>query len=491
MSIVNCQLKKRGDLLMKTAQSRTLFTTTMIFLLALLVLGGALQFLLEDYLTESTFRRLDRDSQVLTHLVSAYHADPSMDSSQFLINLDLTARASGIDVLICDRSGRIILSSDPEGLLNQQGLGLSRSYLDQLAASGYAHYTGKLQGIYNQSRHISARAVQVAGIDAPVAFVLASAPVEETRQVLEQISNIFATGAIAVMVISVLAMSIFSRQQSFPLQEMARKARAFGHGDLDARVKITGHESREVEELAIAFNNMASSLQKSEYSRQEFVANVSHELKTPMTTIGGYIDGILDGTIPPERQRHYMQIVSDETKRLSRLVRSMLDISQLQSEGGIPPEKMSRFDVCECAGQMLITFEQKIMSKNLQVDVDFPECPGYTVAQQDYISQVIYNLLDNAVKFCPQEGILSLKIRESSSKIYISVGNTGEVIPPEELSLLFDRFHKIDKSRGQNRDGWGLGLYIVKTIVGLHGEDISVTSLEGKTEFTFTLPLAN
>jgi signal transduction histidine kinase len=210
-----------------------------------------------------------------------------------------------------------------------------------------------------------------------------------------------------------------------------------------------------------------------------------------MTTIGGYIDGILDGTIPPERQRHYMQIVSDETKRLSRLVRSMLDISQLQSEGGIPAENMLRFDVCECVGQMLITFEQKIMAKQLQVDVKFPECPIYTVAQQDYISQVVYNLLDNAVKFCPQGGTLTLTIRESGGKIYVSVGNDGKTIPPEELSLLFDRFHKIDKSRHEKRDGWGLGLYIVKTIVGLHGEDISVTSLEGKTEFTFTLPLMN
>ena len=476
---------------MKTTQSRTVLTATIIFLLALLVLGGSLQFLLEDYLTDSAFQRLDQDSQVLSHLVSAYRADQNMNTSQFLINLDLTARVSGIDALVCDGRGQILLSSDPQISLSQQGLRLNEEYLQQIASTGYVHYTGRLEGIYAESRYISARAVYVTAGAAPVAYVLASSPVAEVKQVLEQITHIFGIGALAVMIISVLAMSIFSRMQSVPLQEMARKARAFGHGDLDARVRLTGNESREMEQLAIAFNNMASSLQKSEYSRQEFVANVSHELKTPMTTIGGYIDGMLDGTIPPERHRHYMQIVSDETKRLSRLVRSMLDISQLQSEGGIPAEKMSRFDVCECAGQMLITYEQQIMQKQLQVEVDFPECPIYTVAQQDYISQVIYNLLDNAVKFCPQEGLLKLQIQEGSGKIYVSVGNDGQVIPPEELSLLFDRFHKIDKSRGKNRDGWGLGLYIVKTILGLHGEDISVTSLEGHTTFTFTLPLAN
>ncbi len=471
---------------MKSTQSRTMFTTTLVFLLALLVLGMALQSLVGEYLTNAAFERLDQDSKVLAELISAYHVDGSMDGSQLLVNLDLTARVSGMDAVICDSQGRVLLRSDYE---NSKDLKIPKAYLDQITASGLRHYTGMLQGLYSDVRYLSARPVYgIIGLR-PVGYVIASSPVAETRQMQQKISGIFTMGALVVAAISVLAMSFFSRQQSYPLQEMARKARAFGHGDLDARVCIQGNESREVEELAIAFNNMASSLQKAEYSRQEFVANVSHELKTPMTTIGGYIDGMLDGTIPPEKQRHYMQIVSDETKRLSRLVRSMLDISQLQSEGGIPVEKMTRFDMEECAGQMLITFEQKIVSRDIQVEVDMPECPVYTVAQQDYISQVIYNLLDNAVKFCPQGGTLTLKIREAGSKIYVSVGNDGKTIPPEELSLLFDRFHKIDKSRNENRDGWGLGLYIVKTIVGLHGEDISVTSMDGRTEFTFTLPL--
>jgi signal transduction histidine kinase len=208
-----------------------------------------------------------------------------------------------------------------------------------------------------------------------------------------------------------------------------------------------------------------------------------------MTTIGGYVDGILDGTIPKEKHRHYMQIVSDETKRLSRLVRSMLDISRLQDQGGIPEEKKTRFDLLECAGQVLITFEQKILQKGVNVEVQMPEHPVYTMANQDYITQVIYNLLDNAVKFCPEDGTMGISVREGTSKVYISVFNDGETIPPEELPLVFDRFHKTDKSRSQNRDGWGLGLYIVKTIICSHGENISVSSLDGKTEFTFTLPL--
>jgi signal transduction histidine kinase len=113
----------------------------------------------------------------------------------------------------------------------------------------------------------------------------------------------------------------------------------------------------------------------------------------------------------------------------------------------------------------------------------------YTLANEDYITQVIYNLVDNAVKFCPNGGTLGLQIREGNNKAYVSIYNDGQTIPPEELPLVFDRFHKIDKSRSQNRDGWGLGLYIVKTIVCSHGENISVSSHDGRTEFTFTMPL--
>ena len=163
-------------------------------------------------------------------------------------------------------------------------------------------------------------------------MVIVSTPSNVTTEILNKISNLFLTAAVFVVLIAVAAVSIFMGRENRPLRDLAKAANAFGHGDLKARIKLDDHYSEEVHELALAFNNMAQSLQKSEYQRQEFVANVSHELKTPMTTISGYVDGILDGTIPERRQRYYLQIVSDETKRLSRLVRSMLDISQLQDQ---------------------------------------------------------------------------------------------------------------------------------------------------------------
>ena len=240
----------------------------------------------------------------------------------------------------------------------------------------------------------------------------------------------------------------------------------------------------------MAFNNMAASLEKSEYQRKEFIANISHELKTPMTTIGGYLEGMLDGTIPQEKHPYYMEIVVSETKRLSRLVRSMLQISHLQDQA-VPDDRKEPFDLVECIGQTLITFERPITQKNADVQVLLPEHPVFALANRDQIVQVLYNLLDNAVKFCPSEGQLGIRLGISSKKAYVTVFNDGKTIPAEELSLVFDRFHKLDKSRSENRDGWGLGLYIVKTIICSHGEDISVSSRDGRTEFTFTLPIVN
>ena len=362
--------------------------------------------------------------------------------------------------------------------------------MQNLLAKGSMESIGLVQGLYPEMRYVVSQTIYD-GDHAPMAILIVSSPVSQTNDVINTLTEIYVVISILVVAAVIVFTTVFLRRQSAPLRDMAKAARDFGHGNLDARVHVDETSSEEVQDLALSFNNMANSLQKSEYQRQEFVANVSHELKTPMTTISGFVDGMLDGTIPPQRHNHYMQLVSQETKRLSRLVRSMLDISRLQDQGGIPEERKLRFDLTETVGQVLISFEQKITEKQLEVQVQMPDHPVFTRADQDAITQVLYNLVDNAVKFCPQNGTLEIKLQPGSSKVYISVSNQGDTIPPQELPLMFDRFHKLDKSRTQNRDGWGLGLYIVKTIIDSHEENISVSSQNGVTAFTFTLPFVN
>ena len=475
---------------MKSSFGRNFLSASLILLLTLILLGSVFQQLTDNYLTDFTFRRLDENADTISRLATSFVTGDG-ERRDFLINLDMASRLSGADIVICNSEGRVVLCSDSPFSCQHLRLQVNQQYLDKVVQTGYDSATGLVRGLYDDARYLVSMPITNENTGQAVGIVIVSVPTATVSALLDRLANYYLCTALIVVLVFIIISAVFMGRQSRPLQEMARAANAFAHGDLDSRVRVEENASEEIQDLTVAFNNMASSLQKSEYRRQEFVANVSHELKTPMTTISGYVDGILDGTIPEAKRDHYLRIVSDETKRLARLVRSMLDISQLQSEEGIPDEKKMNFDMGECAGQVLLTFEKKINDKHLEVSVDMPEHPVYTFANPDSITQVIYNLLDNAIKFCPEGGNLGLTIREGGKKVYVSVSNDGDTIPPEELPLVFDRFHKLDKSRSKNRDGWGLGLYIVKTIVCKHGENISVTSRDGKTEFTFTMPLVN
>ena len=280
---------------------------------------------------------------------------------------------------------------------------------------------------------------------------------------------------------------VTSKRLAKPLDEMASAARKFAHGDFS--VRVTQEEGTdELASLTAAFNNMADSLERSEQMRNEFIANVSHELKTPMTTIAGFADGILDGTIPKEQEEKYLTTIADETRRLSRLVRQMLDLSRMQSKGSDLTRRRD-FDVNELIISTLLNFETRAEEKELDVDLQLPEVHMLVTADPDAITQVLYNLLDNAIKFADRGSTLTVSLWKETSKAYVSVKDCGATIPPDDLPLIFDRFHKSDRSRSKDRDGVGLGLYLVKSILDAHNEDIAVTSADGVTEFVFTLTL--
>jgi len=474
---------------MKTTFSRTFVTFAVILLATLLLIGISFQLLIRGYLTGKVVEGLKNDSTALAQAAAACQQDSTLTDHDFLVILSVMADVSGADIVVCEKDGKLNLCSDSPLGCQHQGMYITGdTYLQRIYTEEHVVTTGVIPGLYEDQRYVVSTAVRDSITDSVVGIIMVSTPVAESQLVLKRISDTYIATSILVILIAVLALSYYTRKSSSPLRDMARAATAFGHGDLQARAEVPQGAPQEIRELALAFNNMAVSLEKSEYQRKEFVANISHELKTPMTTIGGYADGILDGTIPPEEHTRSLQIISGETKRLSRLVRSMLDISQLQEQGQIPEEKKTVFDLTECAGQTLLTFEKPITDKGLEVEVDMPELPVRTCACRDYVTQIIYNLLDNSVKFCPEGGKLGLRIGQKGKKLLVTVSNNGQTIPPEELPLLFDRFHKTDKSRSEDREGVGLGLYIVKTILNSHGENITVTSENGLTTFTFTLP---
>jgi len=319
-------------------------------------------------------------------------------------------------------------------------------------------------------------------------YVLAASGADAVMAEWGAMVSMFLLVAASVLLMAIILAMIVARHQAAPLREMSLAASKFAQGEFGIRVKDSGRED-EIGELALAFNAMADHLEQSESMRREFVGNVSHELKTPMTSITGFAQGMLDGTIPSEKHRDYLEIVADETRRLSRLVGRMLEISRFQALD-IREIQNCEFDMTELIRRGLLGVENKITSRALDVSLNLPEDPVMVLGDSDSIMQVVYNLLDNAAKFAYTGSTIEIGLVRKSGKAHITIKNQGETIPPDEQSLIFNRFHKNDKARSQDKDGIGLGLYIVKTIMNAHREEIYVRSEKGVTEFLFTLTLA-
>ncbi len=305
---------------------------------------------------------------------------------------------------------------------------------------------------------------------------------------VEELSKTIITAALLVLFATMIAAYFITERTTEPLRQMRNAARSFAEGNFESRIKVSGND--EVAELAEAFNQMAESLTNLEHMRNTFIANVSHDLRTPMTTIAGFIDGIRDGVIPPEEQGYYLDIISMEVRRLSRLVSSLLDISRIQA--GDRKFVMKPFDICEMSRLILISFEQQIEEKQLEVDFQCDDERMMVNADHDAIYQIFYNICHNAIKFSKQGGLLRVSVSEEKDrKIRVSVYNEGQGIPKADLPFVFERFYKTDKSRGLDKSGVGLGLFISKTIIAAHHEKIWVNSEEGKNcEFCFTLARA-
>lgn len=390
------------------------------------------------------------------------------------------------NVLIVDTDGNIILSAAdssthpesstvPPALLTAlEGLTESGQILD------FPPMT--LRDVYEDSQYTVACPIVKEDV---IGYALVSASAQALSDFMWANVKIFFLSALTVLLLTFLVTYVTTERLVRPLKQMAAAVRGFAAGDFSARIPAKGKD--EVAELAASLNAMAISLSSEEEVRRSFVANVSHELKTPMTTIAGFIDGILDGTIPENRRDHYLKVVSDEVKRLSRLVKSMLDLSRIDA-GQLKITPVS-FDLTETVGTALLSFEQRIIERDITIE-GLEDCPRMPVCGDfDLLGQVVYNLLDNATKFTNVGGTIRITLRHTDGRIYCTVWNTGMGIPARELPRIFERFYKTDKSRGLDKNGVGLGLYIVQNVIQLHRGEITVRSAEGQyCAFEFWLP---
>lgn len=489
-------LKRRSEGSMFKRQF-TLMTATM--LLCIFAAGFSLMFFFVNFWKNDRLTSLADDALSLAQSVDFFYAEHndeiSSDSVKAIIS-DVFSSSHGSDgaaAFITDTDGKILVCSDGSGSAEScpahGTLPFPANILEQCRETDTTYtFDEVVQGFGDENTTYLCAVVPFSIRTDEVYYSvcmqsLISAYLPYTT---EFVRMIILTGLIAVL-ISFLASLAVSLRMVKPIKKITAVTHKYGEGNFSERISELDTYS-ELAELAEAFNSMADNLAVTEQSRSNFVANVSHELKTPMTIISGFVDGMLDGTVPEEERNKYLKIVSDEVKRLSRLVVAMLNMSKIEA-GKLTPTLLD-VNLAELICRTVIGFEKVVTDRRIRV-VGLDSLESVTAAVDGtLITQVVYNLFDNAVKFTPDGGTVTLSLGSDKKNAVIKIRNSGKGISAEEQTLVFDRFYKVDKSRGLDSKSFGMGLYIVKSIIELHHGTISINSeLNDYTEFVIKLPL--
>ena len=477
----------------KTLFKKYLRITTAVIVASFLIISVTILLFVTDYWKQEKRSILRQSANNVASLAASYATNTT--KNVYVMNANImeaftTAFAQNIesDIFITTTDGHAIIAA-----YGEQGGTVDQSKpvdpeIMRKAIQGRYSAEGTMNGRYQNNYYVVGVPITVVdkeGKQITIGADFAAYNAETFTAFRWSIVQMLCYALIAAFAFSFALVWLFTYRLVQPLRKMASAAKSFGKGNFSVRVPVSSQD--EIGQLSEAFNNMADSLASSETSSRSFIANVSHELKTPMTTIAGFIDGILDGTIPPEKEKYYLGIVSQEVKRLSRLVRTMLDLSRIDS--GALKLRPTHFDLTNTIFVALISFEKKIEEKKIEVEGLEDAQSIFIEGDPDMLHQVVYNLIDNAVKFTDPGGFLRITISQDNGRTTVSVENSGPGIAQDELPMVFERFYKTDKSRSRDKNGMGLGLYIVRTIIRLHGGDIKAESEQNKfTRFEFWVP---
>ena len=440
-------------------------------------------FIIDDYSTSGEISFNDYLNK------SVYPIKPMLDS--------LDGNVENLIIFIADGDGNVKLIggapnfeqyAGPDGLISPgEELAYPESVTASLQDSSGISRSDTLDGFFEEKHFSYIKPIRTKTGNV-VGSVMTCTMNSDMDDLLEAMVKTIIMSTLWLMLAALIAVYFITERLVSPIRAMSRASRAFAAGRFDVRVEVNGND--EVAELASAFNNMANSLQHSTEVQRLFLANVSHDLRTPMTSIKGYIENIQSGAIPPDKVPHYLEIISTEVTRLSSLVWSLLDITKIQA--GERKFDIKPFDICEMAREIIIFSEQRLEAKNLDVMFDADRDNMFVNADREAIHQILSNICDNAIKFSKEGGRYEVSVKDAGQKTIVSVYNEGIGIAEEELPYVFDRFYKSDKSRGLDKTGVGLGLFIARTIIEAHNETIKVESEYGKwCRFTFTLQKTN
>ena len=464
----------------------SLVSTLMV--LGIVLMGASEWVLFKNYFAKDRYETLDQvvgvTQRTAQYLVQQAELPEGDELDALSTKLEIIGESAEAYLFFTDNDGRVMIASSPDKL---ESLTVPEEMMEKIDASDadYYHVFGTLGGMLDGKSYITVSEMRNEH-GQPSGYLFLCSSGEQLTQFKQQFWSNFLLSACVMLLCASILTKILMRQLTDPLQKVTDAAQRFGGGDLSVRVEGVEGEG-EAADLARTFNRMADNIQMNDNSRGQFMGNIAHELRTPMTTIKGFVDGILDGTIPPEMQNHYLQLVSEETGRLARLIQNMLDLSKLES--GEYQANARMFNIWETLTGVALAAEQRINDGMIELEGLTMDEKVLVYADPDLIHQVAYNLLDNAIKFTPAGGTIRFSVEKLGPEAEISIWNSGQGISPEALPYVFERFYKEDRSRGLHARGSGLGLNICKVLVNLAGGQIRVESQQGEwCRFVFTLP---
>ncbi|KGN03092.1 histidine kinase [Clostridium novyi A str. 4570] len=453
-------------------------TYSLIIAMSFIILASFLSFWFEGYFLSQRKEQLISESQILSNAAIQYlQGNASLSKTDDI--LEYVSSYSSMDILLFDRYGYVYAASNPK---HKKFIG-NQLLIDELENLRDGNFIEKkdIDSEFNK-RYVYEIPIFYRGIfQGALRF---STSMQLIKAPLRRVYQIIWVSAILAIICSSVIIYYFSQKIIIkPLEEINSAADKISKGEVNKRVDIESND--EIGELATSFNSMAKSLEEVDENRRSFISNVSHELRSPITSIKGFIGGILDGIIPKEKEKYYLSIAYEEIQRLTRLINDLLDLSAI--EAGKFVLNMKKEDINEIIRLSIIKFETIIKSKKLNVEVWLEEESVYALVDRDKIIQVITNLIDNAIKYGKEEGNIEIRTKVKGQYIYISVYNDGPNISEEDGKYIWDRFYKGDKSRTM-KVSTGLGLSIVRRIVTKHGGDIWFENKEDKgVKFVFTL----
>lgn len=449
-----------------------------IVLMTVLMSGTIHFFLIRNYInnvkTEQLKHEMDRLENITENLAENYSP---VNQTFYQVYLNELAENNKCYVIVADNMGNILSASGncneiyPDNVIDEKKY---KNFFEGKEDSGSVYVaTSDGKKLLSVTNAISLnRNIGIVAMLVEMPFVSS-----ETYSVMSLMLISIGLSTLLSLILSYF----LSLNMSKPIKRLSLLAKEVAKGKFSKRSVVSG--VAELDELGEAFDKMAGELDRQEKSRTDFLANVSHDLRTPMTTISGFVQGILDDTIPQEKEKEYLKVVLSETNRLSDLINMFLDANRYES-GDIKLD-IKPVNITEMLTNVLLQFEGRITEKNINVSFEV-EDDSVGMADHQAINRVVVNLMDNAVKFCTDGGNIKVSTVKKNKKLFVSIENSGE-ISKEDINYIWDRFYKTDKSRIRDKKGVGLGLYIVKNIISQHGEQIVAESENGTTKFTFSL----